>query len=139
MRGLLLALLLGAVLQSWGQKFPNMVGQLPKINQELPKPWVCPSMPESWSDPYPINRVFPNLDSFLMYLRDKVHQGPVMVSWRTECVYEHGNRPLQYKARNVAEALCQAMATYEVEWVIHNVTVGAALTVRPSCTCCLHK
>lgn len=139
MRALLAGVLLLATLCAHSQKIPKVVGIVPKLGTEDPKPWICPPMPKSWSDAYPITRVFPHLESFLQYLRTEVYHGPVNVSWRPGCVKEHGNRVYRCNAPNVAEAICKAMARYQVEWVLRDVSDGVLLVVRPSCSCCLHK
>jgi hypothetical protein len=139
MKAMLFAVIAIAFFPSYGQKFPKVVSSVPKLSSEVPKIGICPAMPKSWSDAYPITRVFNTLESFLQFLRTEVYDGPINVSWRPGCVKEHGNRVYRCNAPNVAEAICRAMARYQVEWVLKDVSDGVLLVVRPSCSCCLHK
>jgi hypothetical protein len=81
MRDIMLALLLGAVLQSQGQKFPKVVGQLPRLQKELPGPGVCPKLPECFYAPEHIDKTFPSYGKAVMWFT--LHHYCETVLWVT--------------------------------------------------------
>lgn len=116
MKGLLLALLLGAVLQSWGQKFPGMVGPLPKLSKELPNAVICPILPTWFDRTPPIDRVFANLDEFLDMIWEEHCCAGFSLTWLPDRVREQCGSPVHIKAKNLTEACCQAAWAWPCTW-----------------------
>jgi len=133
MRVLLFALLTGAVLQSWGQKFPKVVGHLPKLSSELPKPVVCPVLPELFDSEEPIDQVFNGLHEFLRYIWDRHCCGSIAMTWLPDDLRAHCGQPVHIKAKTLAEACCQAAWAWPATWSTWNRGYGWTIVVhRPN-------
>lgn len=118
MRAMLLALLLGAVLQSQGQKFPKVVGQLPKLHKELPGPGVCPKLPECFFLQEKIDITFPSYQKALVWFM--LHEYCQKTIWITnhECRGRCLEVPVRIQGNSIAEAINSLVKQHPLYWVL---------------------
>lgn len=118
MRWLLFALLLGAVLQSWGQKFPKMVGPLPNLAKELPGPGQCPKLPPCFFEQQGIDKTFPNYGKALMWFTMHWYcESTIWCSMSPETPW-FDDQPVRVKGNSIGEAICDLIRQRPMYWII---------------------
>lgn len=132
MRAVLLALLLGAVLQSQGQKFPKVVGQLPRLQKELPGRGVCPKLPPCFFIEQKIDQTFPTYSKAVMWftLQHYCETTLWLTTWSADNFQEHG--PIRVQGNSMGEAINDLVRQGPFYWVLLNRGGTYWMAGRPS-------
>lgn len=115
MRGLLLALLLGAVLQSWGQKFPGVVNDLPKLGFELPVLTACGVFPPCLTKPGRYVTGQHNLRSFAEVLGSFESCCNMRFILLEETPHSADGLPITVEGNSFADLVCKGAKAYQVD------------------------
>lgn len=125
----MISLILGVVMSSRAQKFPNMVGELPKLHKELPNAVQCPRLPNCFRDYYPIDRVFNNAGEFLEWLQQHSYCCAVMITYQVAQMEAAAAFRVHVKAQSLREAVCQVVWAYKLTWHTWPISNGYAIVV----------
>jgi hypothetical protein len=120
MRGFVLALLLGAVLQSWGQKFPSVIGNLPKLHKELPGAGVCPKLPKCFFEQEKIDITFPCYGKAVMWFT--THTYCETTYWVSSFPCNESNHvgPVRVQGNSIGAAINDLVRQRPLYWVLVN-------------------
>lgn len=138
MRYLLVIGLLASFQLARCQKFPSMVGNLPKLYKELPNPVQCPTLPECFNEYYPIDRVFSNAGEFVIWLQQHSYCCAVIATYQLAQVQGAAHSRVHVKAQSLKEAICQVVWAYPLTWHVWPVANGLAVVLtepRPDHNC----
>lgn len=127
---MLIALLLGAVLQSWGQKFPGVLPGIPNVGFELPKLSSCGLFPAGMTKPGYCATGRHTLESFAEALCSFKGVGNMRTVVVTDTPHQAQGVQLTIEANSLAELVCKAAKAYGVSVEVALSPGGTIITFR---------